>query len=55
MGQIITKKGTSLEDNSLEISIQISKHKNPLSMDEVKQILDNWRGEKERRIFSSYL
>ena len=37
MGQIITKKHTSLDDNSLEMLIMwISYHKNPLSMNGVK-------------------
>ena len=41
MGQIITKKRTSLEDNSLEISMRISYHKDPLSMNDVKRVLEN--------------
>ena len=55
MGQIITKKHTSLDDNSLEMLMRISYHKNPLSMNGVKQVLDNLRGQKECRIFSSDL
>ena len=41
LGQIITKKRTSLEDNSLEISMRISHHKDPLSMNDVKRVLEN--------------
>ena len=37
MGQMITKKRASLEDNSLETLMRISHHKNPLSMDDVKK------------------
>ena len=37
MGQMITKKRASLEDNSLEMLMRISHHKNPLSMDDVKK------------------
>ena len=55
MGQIITKKRTSLEDNSLEMLMWISYHKNPLRINDVKRVLDNWIGKKEHRIFSSDL
>ena len=51
MGQIITKKRTSLEDNSLEMLMRISYHKNPLRINDVKRVLDNWIGQKERRNF----
>ena len=49
------KKCTSLEDNFLEILLQISCHKNPLSINDVKWVLKNWKGQRERRIFSSDL
>ena len=55
MGQIIIKKCTSLEDNFLEILMQISCHKNPLSMNDVKWVLKNWKGQRKHRIFSSDL
>ena len=55
MGQIITKKCTSLDDNSLEMLMRISHHKISLSMNNVKQVLDNLRGQKECRIFSNNL
>ena len=41
MGQIITKKRTSLEDKSLEMLMRISYHKNPLRINDVKRVLDN--------------
>ena len=44
MSQLITKKRTSLDDNGLEMLMRISYHKNPLSMNDVKQVLDNWKG-----------
>ena len=30
-------------------------HKNPVSMNDMKQVLRNWRSQKEHRIFSSDL
>ena len=49
------KKRTSLEDNILEMLMRISYLKNPLSMNDMKWVLDNWKGQKEHGIFSSDL
>ena len=36
MGQIITKICTSLEDNSLEMMVRISYHKNPVIINDME-------------------
>ena len=53
MGQIMTKKRTALDDNSLETLMRISYYKESLNTNDVKQLLELWSGQKERRIFSS--
>ena len=53
IGQIMTKKRTALDDNSLETSMRISYHKQYLNTNDVKQVLELWRNQKEGRIFSS--
>ena len=53
MGEIMTKKRTALADNSLETLMRISYHKQSLNTNDVKQVLEVWRNQKERKIFSS--
>ena len=55
IGQIMTKKkSTALDDNSLETVMRVSYHKQSLSTNNVKQVLEQlWKNQKERRIFSS--
>ena len=53
MGQIVAKKRTALDDNSLEMLMRISYNKTPLNTNEVKGVLDKWREEKDRRIFAN--
>ena len=53
MGQIVTKKHTALDDNSLEMLMSISYNKTPLNTNDVKGVLDKWKKEKDRRIFAN--
>ena len=53
MGQIMTKKRTALDGNSLETLMRVSYYKQSLNIKDVKQLLELWRSQKERRIFSS--
>ena len=53
MGQIMMKKCTALDDNSLETLMCISYHKQSLNTSDVKQVLELWTNQKERGIFSS--
>ena len=53
MGQIMTKKRTALDDNSLETLMRVSYHKQSLNTNDVKQVLEPRRNQKEGRIFSS--
>lgn len=53
MGQIITKKGIALDNNSLEIWMCILYHKQSLNTNDVKPVLELRRYQKERRKFSS--
>ena len=53
MGQIVTKKRTALDDDSLEMLMRISYHKTPLNTNDVKGVLDKWKKEKDRRIFAN--
>ena len=53
MGQIITKKGIALDNNSLEIWMCILYHKQSLKTYDVKPVLELWRYQKERWKFSS--
>ena len=58
MGQITTKKNVHQWKITVEILMQISYHKNPLSINDVKRVLDKWRSfetEIRNRIFSSDL
>ena len=55
MGQIMTKKRSTLDDRSLDMLMRISYRKEPLNTVELKQIIDVWKGIKERRIFNSDL
>ena len=52
MGQIVTKKHTALDDNSLETLMRISYNKTPLNTNDVKGVLDKWKKKKDRRIFA---
>ena len=45
LGQIVTKKRTALDDNSLEMLIRISYNKIPLNTNDVKGVLDKWKKE----------
>ena len=45
VGQIVTKKRTALDDNSLEMLIRISYNKIPLNTNDVKGVLDKWKKE----------
>ena len=49
------EKSTSLEDNGLKMLMRILSHKNPLRMNDMKRVLEKWRGQKELRIFASDL
>ena len=53
MEQIGTKKCTSPDDNSLEMLMLISYNKIPLNTNDVNGVLDKWKKEKDRRIFSN--
>ena len=53
MGQIVTKKRTALDDNSLEMLMRISYNKTQLNTNDVKGVLDKWKKEKDRRIFAN--
>ena len=53
MGQIVTKKRTALDDNSLEMLMRISYNKTSLNTNDVRGILDKWKKEKDRRIFAN--
>ena len=53
MGQIVAKKRTALDDNSLEMLMRISYNKTPLNTNDVKGILDKWKKEKYHRIFAN--
>ena len=52
MGQIMTKKRTTLDDNSLDTLMRISYHKEPLTSVEIKNTIDIWKNKCDRRIFS---
>ena len=49
----MTKKHTALDDNSFETLMHMSYHKQFLNTNDVKQVLELQRNQKERRIFSS--
>ena len=53
MGQIVTKKRTALDDNSLEMLMRISYNKTQLNTNDVKGVLDKLKKEKDRRIFAN--
>ena len=53
LGQIVTKKRTALDDNSLEMLIHISYNKIPLNTNDVKGVLDKWKKENDRKIFAN--
>ena len=53
MGQIVTKKRTALNDNSLEMLMRISYNKTQLNTNDVKGVLDKLKKEKDRRIFAN--
>ena len=55
MGQIMTKKRSTLDDKSLDMLMRISYRKEPLQNAEVKEIMDIWKGTRDRRIFSDEL
>ena len=52
MGQIMTKKRCTLDDNSL---MRISYRKEPLNDTEIKEVTELWKKTKDRRIFSDDL
>ena len=53
VGQIVTKKRTALDDNSLEMLIHISYDKILLNTNCVKGVLDKWKKEKDHKIFAN--
>ena len=53
VGQIVTKKRTALDDNSLEMLMPISYNKTQLNTNDVKGVLDKLKKEKDRRIFAN--
>ena len=53
MGQIVTKRRTALDDNSLEMLMRISYNKTQLNTNDVKGVLDKLKKEKDRRIFAN--
>ena len=53
VGQIVTKKRTALDDNSLEMLIHISYNKILLNTNDVKGVLDKWKKENDRKIFAN--
>ena len=53
MEQIVTKKHTALDDNSLEMLMRISYNKTPLNTNDAKGVLDKWKKEKDCRIFAN--
>ena len=53
VGQIVTKKRTALDDNSLEMLMRISYNKTLLNTNDVKGVLDKLKKEKDRRIFAN--
>ena len=53
MGQIVTKKRTAIDDNSLEMLMHISYNKTLLNTNNVKGVLDKLKKEKDRRIFAN--
>ena len=53
IGQIMAKKCTALDENSLEILMRISYHKQFLNTNDVNQVLELWRNQKERGMISS--
>ena len=55
MGQIMTKKRYSLDENSLDLLMRISHNKGSLTMKDTTQVMDIWSGFSERRIFSDKL
>ena len=52
--EIVIKRGF-LKMGQIIMLMWISYHKKPLSMNDVKWVLDNWKGKKEPIIFSSDL
>ena len=52
MGQIMTKKKCSLDDNSFDLLMRISHNKESLTTKGKTQVMDIWYGLSERRIFS---
>ena len=52
MGQIMTKKKCSLDDNSFDLLMRISHNKESLTTKDTTQVMDIWYGLSERRIFS---
>ena len=52
MGQIMTKKKCSLDDNSFVLLMRISHNKESLTTKDTTQVMDIWYGLSERRIFS---
>ena len=55
MGQIMTKKRRSLDDNSLDLFMRISHTKENLTTKDTTQVMDIWSGLSVRWIFSDKL
>ena len=53
MGQIMAKKHSALHGNSLETLMRILYQKQSLNTNDIKQVLQLWRNQKEIKIFSS--
>ena len=53
MGKIMAKKRSALDGNSLETLMRILYQKQSLNTNDIKQVLELWRNQKERKIFSS--
>ena len=51
MGQIMTKKGCALDDESLDILMRISHRQKPLKTHELNQIIDTWKSVRDRKNF----
>ena len=53
MKLIMTGQRTRLDEKSLDAFIRISFHSSPLHCGEVKQIANDWKHQRHRRIFSA--
>ena len=53
MSQIMTKKRSTLDNKSLNMLMRILYRKEPMKTNELKEIIDIWKGLRDRRIFSN--